>query len=111
MPVKTTPRSAGMSLLMLALLAGDADAGKYCGDLVESGKASGVTQEDAQKAAEKWWSSRAGALGKGYEQWSNAADQALDCTRDGQGTFYCRASGRPCLPDGTLPDNLPKLDL
>ena len=111
MSVRTTPRSAATSVLMLALLAGEAAAGKYCGDPIESGRASGATQEEALIAAQRWWSSRAGALGNGYEHWDNAADQSMDCTQDGQGTFHCKASGRPCLPDGTLPDNLPKLDL
>ena len=111
MSVRTTLKPAAMSVLMLALLTGEAAAGKYCGDPVESGKASGATQEEALMAAQRWWSSRAGALGKGYEQWDNAADQVVECTKDGRGTFHCKASGRPCLPDGTLPDNLPKLDL
>jgi hypothetical protein len=86
-------------------------AGKYCGDPVEGGKSSGATQEEALAAAQKWWSSRAGALGRGYEHWDNADDQTLECTKDGKGMYHCRATARPCLPEGTLPDNLPKLDM
>jgi hypothetical protein len=99
--------------LVAAMLLGatGATAGKYCGDLVEGGKASGPTQEEALKAAQSWWSSRAGSLGRGYETWDNAEGRAMECSQDGQGMFFCRATGKPCLPDGTLPDNLPKIEM
>lgn len=88
-----------------------AEAGKYCGDPVESGRSFGATQEEALVAAQKWWSSRAGALGHGYENWDNADDQTLECGRDETGQFHCRASARPCLPEGTLPDNVPEVEM
>lgn len=99
------------STLAVLLLSTQANAGKYCGDPVESGRSHGVTQEDAIAAAQKWWSSRAGALGRGYESWDNADDQSLECSKDDKGQFHCKATGRPCLPEGTLPDDVPKLDM
>lgn len=98
------------ALLMMALPT-SVEAGKYCGDPVEGGTSSGTTQEEALVAAQKWWSSRAGALGRGYESWENADDRSLECSKDTQGDYKCKASARPCLPEGTLPDNLPKLDM
>jgi hypothetical protein len=98
------------ALLMTAAFASCAIAGKYCGDPVESGLSSGATQEEALTAAQQWWSSRAGALGRGYESWDNADDRAMECSKDERGTFHCRATGRPCLPEGTLPEHLPKFD-
>jgi hypothetical protein len=91
--------------------ASQAEAGRYCGDPVESGTSTGATQEDALKAAQSWWSSRAGALGRGYENWDNAADQSLECSQDQAGTYHCKASARPCLPEGMLPENVPKIDM
>src|SRR5688572_13436281 len=99
-----------LALAALMLPATAAFAGKYCGEPIESGRSFGATQEEALAAAQKWWSSRAGALGKGYENWDNADDQALECGQDAKGQFHCRATGRPCLPEGTLPDHLPKID-
>lgn len=99
------------SALLLLALTLPAQAGKYCGDLVEGGKSSGATQEEALVAAKKWWSSRAGAFGRGYENWDNADAQSLECSQDPKGTFFCRAAGRPCLPEGVLPDHLPKVDM
>ena len=104
-------RRLALSMSMLGLLSVEASAGKYCGDPVEGGKAAAPTQEEALTAAQKWWSSRAGALGRGYENWNNAADQSMECTQDGKGQFHCRASGRPCLPEGTLPEHLPKIEM
>jgi hypothetical protein len=100
--------AAAVAVLMLPTVA---TAGKYCGDPVESGRSFGATQEEALVAAQKWWSSRAGALGRGYENWDNADDQSLECGKDGSGRFHCRATARPCLPAGTLPDNVPKIDM
>ncbi len=97
--------------LAMVLLPTSAMAGKFCGDPVEGGKSSGATQEEALQAAQKWWSSRAGALGRGYESWDNADDRALECTQGGDGTYYCKAAGRPCLPAGVLPENVPKIEM
>jgi hypothetical protein len=99
------------AVLMMALLPVTAQAGKFCGDPVEGGKSSGPTQEEAVLAAQKWWSSRAGALGPGYENWDNADDRALECMKGRDGTFYCKAVARPCLPAGTLPENVPKIEM
>lgn len=88
-----------------------AEAGKYCGDPVEGGVSSGPTQEEALVAAQKWWSSRAGALGRGYENWDNANDQALECSKDMKGDYQCKATARPCLPEGVLPEHLPKIEM
>lgn len=105
-------RGAVTGLLVAAsCICTTAQAGKYCGDPLEGGKAAGATQKEAIEAAQQWWSSRAGALGRGYEDWDNADDRALECKQDGRGRFECRATARPCLPEGTLPDNLPKLDM
>lgn len=104
-------RRALLGLLAAVSFPIGAEAGKYCGDPIEGGLSSGATQEEALAAAQQWWSSRAGALGRGYESWDNADDRAMECRKDARGTFHCRASGRPCLPEGTLPDNLPKLDM
>lgn len=88
-----------------------AEAGRFCGDPVESGHASGATQEEALNAAQKWWSSRAGALGRGYENWDVADDRAAECKQGNGGTFHCQVAGRPCLPDGMLPENVPKTEM
>lgn len=100
-----------LAVLLMVGVAADASAGKYCGDPVESGLSSEATQEKAMVAAQEWWSSRAGALGRGYESWDNSEDRALECSKDDRNMFRCKASGRPCLPDGTLPDNVPKIDM
>jgi hypothetical protein len=104
-------RSLSLIVAMMFVAPAAAYAGRYCGDPVEGGKASAPTQEEALLAAQKWWSSRAGSLGRGYEDWNNANDQSLECTKDLKGQFHCTATARPCLPEGTLPDHLPKLDM
>ena len=104
-------RRISLIVAMMVVAPVSSFADKYCGDPVEGGKASAPTQEEALLAAQKWWSSRAGSLGAGYEDWNNANDQALECTKDLKGHFHCTATARPCLPEGTLPDHLPKLDM
>lgn len=99
------------AMLLMAVFVTGAEAGKYCGDPVESGLTSDATQENAMIKAQKWWSSRAGALGRGYESWDNSDDRVMECSKDDRGVFHCKASGRPCLPDGTLPDNVPKIEM
>jgi hypothetical protein len=103
--------TAALMALLIAAAASGAEAGKYCGDPVESGLTSEATQEKAMIKAQEWWSSRAGALGRGYESWDNSDDRAMECSKDARGMFRCKASGRPCLQDGTLPDNLPKIEM
>jgi hypothetical protein len=104
-------KAAGGAAVVLLLLPTGAGAGKFCGDPVEGGSSSGATQEEAILAAQKWWSSRAGALGRGYEDWDNADDRALECSKGADGTFHCMAEGRPCLPPGVLPENVPKIEM
>jgi hypothetical protein len=88
---------------MTAALPVGAEAGKHCGEPIESGTSSGTTQEEALVAAQEWWSSRASALGRGFESWDNADDQALECSKDLRGDYRCKASARPCLPEGLAP--------
>lgn len=104
-------KSAVVSMAAVSVLASPAAAGRYCGDTIESGTSKGATQEEAVAAAQSWWSSRAGALGRGYESWDNAADQALECSRNEAGAYQCKATARPCLPKGMLPENVPKIDM
>lgn len=96
---------------LVSVFASPSEAGRYCGDSIESGTSKGATQEDAVEAAQGWWSSRAGALGRGYESWDNAADRALECSQDKDGEYQCKATARPCLPEGMLPENVPKIDM
>jgi hypothetical protein len=77
--------------------------GRICGEPVESGQSTGATQEEALKAAEVWWSSRAGAVGPGYENWDSAGERAMECEKAIAGPFRCKATGRPCLPAGARP--------
>jgi hypothetical protein len=100
-----------LGALMTMALSTGAEAGKYCGDPLEGGTSSGTTQEEALVAAQKWWSSRAGALGRGYDSWDNAEDQALECAKSTDGDYECKATARPCLPEGTLPENVPKIEM
>ena len=87
-------------------------AGVFCDDLVLSGKAAGDTRRAAEAAAVSWWSSRAGAMGRGYEHWENARDTEVVCEESPQqGKFTCIAKGRPCLPEGQSRENVPKLEL
>lgn len=101
------------SLLMLGATAERAAAasGRFCGDRVESGYSSGATQKEALEAAQAWWSSRAGTLGRGYESWDAADDREVECREGPNGTFKCKAMARPCLPPGTLPENVPKIQM
>ncbi len=86
-------------------------AGRMCGEKVVGGAASGATEDEARKAATSWWSSRAGALGPGYEDWDRAADKKIVCEASKGGSVACTASARPCLPDGVVPDDGKRLEL
>jgi hypothetical protein len=88
-----------------------ATAGRFCTSQMKSGEATGMTEDEAKKAATVWWSSRAGAFGKNYEFWADAKDKTVNCHPGPHNTFKCIAAGKPCLPDGILPDNAPKRDL
>jgi hypothetical protein len=83
----------------------------FCTETVKSGFASGKTEAEAKAAATTWWSSRAGALGEGYQSWDRAKDKSLICHAGSPGTFKCTASARPCLPEGKLPDDPNKKSL
>ncbi len=100
-----------MALAVAAIASASAGSGRFCGDPVESGLSKGRTQDEALAAAQKWWSSRAGALGRSYQNWDSADDRSVECAREPDGSFSCKAIGRPCLPAGMLPENVPKLEL
>jgi hypothetical protein len=103
---------AALGLVLSSLLqSAQAAPGRFCGDPVESGYSTGTTQEQALLAAQAWWSSRAGALGRGYENWDHAGERAMECKMSEFGTFKCKAMGRPCLPPGMLPENVPKIEM
>lgn len=106
-----TTRVIALTLAALAASTPATAAGRFCGDVEKSGEASGHTEDEAKKAATVWWSSRAGALGRGYEHWDNARDKSVTCHPGPKSTFKCIAIGKPCLPEGVLPDNVPKRDL
>lgn len=103
--------AAALGAMGVFLSTAHASEGRFCGDLVESGRSSGETQQEAETHAKGWWSSRAGTFGRGYESWDNARDRALECTQDNSGKFYCKAEGRPCLPAGALPEDVPKVEM
>ena len=99
-----------LSAVLMAALPASTEAAKYCGEPVEGGTSSGTTQQEALDAAQEWWSSRASALGRGYESWDNADDRALECSKDLRGDYQCKASARPCLPEGARPPD-PEKDM
>lgn len=103
--LKRARYAIGCAVALAAFASGEAAAipGRYCGHIVESGQSSGATQEEALQAAQTRWSSRAGALGPGYENWDSAGERALECEKEAPGTFTCKATGRPCLPPGARP--------
>lgn len=111
--MKRSPGATAVAMFIF-LAFGKADAiaaGVFCGDAVESGIASGTSKAEAEAAAISWWSSRAGAIGRGYEIWANARDPQVTCKDGAGGKVTCTAKARPCLPEGQTPDNVPKMDL
>lgn len=88
-----------------------AAAGQYCGERLEGGAVLRSTEEAARKDAESWWVSRAGSLGKGFQDWNTAQDRKIDCAKKVDGSVRCFASGKPCLPEGTLPSDVPKIEM
>jgi hypothetical protein len=93
------------AVISIAGTSGAVRAAAICADTVKSGFASGKTEAEAQAAATTWWSSRAGALGEGYQDWNRAKDKSLNCHSGPSGSFKCTASAKPCLPEGKLPDD------
>lgn len=94
----------------MAIGPSSAAEGIFCGDRMQGGKATAVTKAEAEAAAISWWSSRAGALGRGYEAWENAKDPQIDCRDEPNGKVTCQATARPCLPEGQTPEGIPKID-
>jgi len=79
-------------------------AATLCTSVVESGWASAPTEQEATDRAILWWSSRAGALGPGYESWDRAQRKDIRCEPvEGQSSFRCMVKAAPCLPDGQVP--------
>jgi hypothetical protein len=83
----------------------------FCAQPTQSGFAEAPTKGEAEKAAIAWWASRAGAMGRGYEHWNNAADRKVNCREHTNGRFKCQATAKPCLPDGVAPENDPRIQL
>lgn len=88
-----------------------AHAGQYCGERLEGGAVLRPTETEARKDAENWWISRAGALGEGFQDWAQAQDKKVDCDKKANGSVRCTASAKPCLPEGTLPSDVPKVEM
>lgn len=107
------PRRRQLALMLAGSLAGTApaQAAVFCGDTLEGGKTTAATRPESEAAAISWWASRAGSLGRGYENWEIAQDRKVTCHDLQGGKVQCQASARPCLPEGVTPENLPKLDL
>lgn len=99
----------GASSLCMSVTA-PAHAG-FCAEPTRSGFAEAATKSEAENAAIAWWASRAGAMGRGYEHWDNAADRKVDCREHTNGRFKCQATAKPCLPDGVVPENDPRIQL
>lgn len=104
-------RAALASLAILACSLTPATAGQYCGERLEGGAVLRTTEAEARKDAENWWVSRAGSLGKGFQDWAIAQDKRVDCAPKTDGRYRCVASAKPCLPEGALPSDIPKLEL
>lgn len=105
-------RLAATAAVASVLAIPPAEAVRFCGDRVESGRPSAATEEEARKAAQSWWSSRAGTLGRGYQNWEAAEDKSMKCQKNEiSGSVTCMASAKPCLPEGVLPDDATKTDL
>lgn len=100
-----------IGLLAWLVLALPAAAGQYCGERLEGGAVMRPTEEAARKDAESWWTSRAGSLGKGFQDWAIAQDKKVECAKKADGSVRCVASAKPCLPEGTLPSDVPKIEM
>lgn len=111
----TSMRSLIATVVLAAFAASagltSAYAEKFCGPDMESGEATGKTEAEAKDAATAWWSSRAGSLGKGYEFWDEAKDKNVSCHPGPFGTVKCKASAKPCLREGQLPNDGHRQDL
>jgi hypothetical protein len=109
-----TPRPiyAGLATLMPLLgTPGPCLAGQYCGEPIEGGAVTRPTEEEARRDAQNWWVSRAGSVGKGFQDWATAQDKSISCEARGNGTVRCVAKAKPCLPEGALPSDIPKIEM
>lgn len=80
-------------------------AATLCTSVVESGWASATTEREATDRAILWWSSRAGAIGRGYESWDRAQRKNIRCEPlTDKGSVRCKVLAAPCLPDGLIPE-------
>lgn len=104
-------QSIGLYLCMLLLAGGatatgrvsSANAASFCANELKGGEATAKTEAEAQTAAKVWWSSRAGSLGEGYQDWEQAKEKSVTCHDGAAGTKKCIASAKPCLRDGNIP--------
>lgn len=95
----------------LAALTAPASAAQYCGERLEGGAVLRPNEAEARRDAESWWTSRAGSLGEGFQDWALAQDKKIDCSKKVDGQFRCTASAKPCLPEGALPSDIPKIEM
>lgn len=109
--IRHVANGLGALAVTLAVTSSSAAAGQYCGERIEGGAALRPTEDTARKDAESWWESRAGSLGKGFQNWAIAQDKKVDCSKKIDGSVRCVASGKPCLPEGTLPSDIPKIEM
>lgn len=98
-------------LLVLGIPSLPSYGAQYCGEPLEGGAVTRANEEEARRDAENWWVSRAGSLGKGFQDWANAQDKSIACETKGNGSVRCVAKGKPCLPEGALPSDIPKIEM
>lgn len=96
------------STFMTAIQPISISAAELCTSPVESGWAAASNETEAKRRAILWWSSRAGAMGRGYENWDRARRKSVSCrARASDGLVRCKAIASPCLPEGILPQPKP----
>lgn len=102
-------------LLAFCVMAGASapavSAAQFCGEKLEGGAVLRKSEAEARKDAEAWWVSRAGSLGKGFQEWATAQDKDIRCSEKADGQFRCTASARPCLPEGEVPSQAPRQEM
>lgn len=86
-------------------------AAQFCGERLEGGAVLRPTEAEARRDAQSWWVSRAGALGKGFQDWDTAQDRIIVCAPKTNGQVRCHASAKPCLPEDALPSDIPKTEM
>lgn len=108
-PIAGSILAATITLAFVGAAAGE--PGHFCGTEVHSGEATGKSESEATSAAKVWWSSRAGAMGEGYQLWDNAKDKSVKCHPGPRDSIKCVAAAKPCLKAGVIPKDAPKQDL